>query len=116
MGHNRRWRAISDADRYNADYLFRCRSCGREVVIERATFRAIAAAWGLGEDVETIARRSRCEVCGRRGNVFEMAAGGSAGALALHEGDELPPKGFSITRWLKMPNDQRRRHKRALRS
>ena len=115
MGHNRRWRVISDADRYEADYLFRCRACGREVIIERATFQAIAAAWGLASDVATIAARARCEVCGRRGNVFEMAAPSTPGVLALHEGDALPPKGFSITRWLKMPNDQRKRYKRALR-
>ena len=115
MGHNRRWRVISDADRYMADYLFRCRACGREVVVERATFQAIAAAWGLNADVRAIAARSRCEACGHRGNVFDMAAGGMPGRLALHVGDELPPKAFSITRWLRMSNTDRKRHKRALR-
>ena len=116
MGHNRRWRVLSDADRYGADYLFRCRACGREIVIERKTFREIVAAWGIGRDVERIARVSKCEACGHRGNIFELAAPELPGRLVLKDGDEMPPRGFPLSRWFKMSNSERRRVKRSLRS
>lgn len=107
---------LSDADRYHADYLFRCRACGREIVFERRTFREIAAAWGLGRDVERIAQRSKCEACHHRGNIFELAAPELPGRLIMREGDEIPPKGFPLSRWFKMSNAERKRYKRSLRN
>jgi DNA-directed RNA polymerase subunit RPC12/RpoP len=115
MGHNRRWRVLADADRYDADYLIRCRRCGREIVVERATFRAVATSWGLGSQVERIAALLRCEACGQRGAILELAAAGLPGRLRLREGDALPPRGFSLVRWLRLPDAERRRYKRSLR-
>lgn len=116
MGHNRRWRVLADAGRYGADYVLRCRACGREAIIEQATFRAIAAAWGLGHDVHAIAARLRCEACRHRGNLFDMAAPGLPGCHRLRDGDELPPRGFPLSRWFRMSNGERKRYKRNLRN
>lgn len=116
MGHNRRWRVLSDAERYKADYALRCRNCGREVIIERATFREIVSLWGLGGDVEAIARRLRCEACRHRGNILELAAPGLPDCLRLRDGERLPPKGVSITGWLKMTDRDRRRYLHQLRN
>lgn len=116
MGHNRRWRTLSDAIGPGADYLFRCRACGREVVIERRTFREIASAWGLGVDVVKIGWRSRCGACGNRHNIFEMAAPDMPGRLRLKDGDEMPPKGADLSRWFRMSNSERKRYKRQLRN
>lgn len=115
MGHNRRFRDLGDACRYGADFALICRGCGREVIIEQKTFIAMIYAMGLTSHVESLARRLRCAACQCRSVRVELAEGGSPHALKLQEGDALPPKPISITRWLKMSNEERRRYRRALR-
>ena len=115
MGHNRRFRDLGDAHRYGADFALICRGCGREVMIEQKTFIAMVRAMGLPSHVEALARRLRCAACQCRSIRVELAEPGFPHTLKLDDGDALPPKRLSITRWLKMSNEERKRYRRALR-
>lgn len=115
MGHNRRYRTLHDASRYAADFALICRGCGREVIIEQRTFIYIVQALGLPSDVAALGSRLRCTACRCRPCIVEITAGGSPRALKLHDGDKLPPKGVSITDWLKWDHRQRDRYLRSLR-
>lgn len=115
VGHNRRYRSLHDAGRYGADFALICRRCGREVVIERDSFIEMMAALGAGTDPERIGARLRCTACHHRGALVELAPPDTPNRLRLREGDALPPKGVSLTAWLKMTDGARRRHRRSLR-
>lgn len=115
MGHNRRYRSLHDASRYGAHFALICRRCGREVVIERDSFIEIVAALGLGTDPQHISARLRCTACNWRGGLVELAPPDTPRLLRLRDGDVLPPKGVSLTAWLKMSNGERRRYRRCLR-
>lgn len=118
MGMNIRREWLEDATTYSADFALQCQRCPREIVIDRMTFRAIASMWNLGKSQRDIERRLRCTACGARRARLVYARQGRPEALKLREGDEMPPKvrGLSITRWLLMPNSERKRYKRSLRS
>ena len=115
MGHNRRYRCVGDAYRYGADFVVKCRRCGREEVFAQASFIEMMAVLGLGSDPERIGRKLRCTACRYRGAIVELAAPNLPGRLSLAKGDALPPSGVSITRWCKMGDGDRRRYRRALR-
>lgn len=115
MGHNRRFRSLEDAGRYRADFALICRACRREVIIERRSFIEMMHAIGAGADPAAIGARLRCTACHHRGGIVELAPAGTPNRLKLNAGDALPPKGISVTRWLKMSNDERKRYRRALR-
>ncbi len=115
MGHNRRFRDLGDAHRYGADFALICRGCGREVMIERQTFIEIVHAMGLPSHVEALARRLRCAACQCRSVRVELAEPGFPHTLKLRDGDSLPPHRMSITRWLKMPESERKRYRRQVR-
>ncbi len=115
MGHNRRFRDLGDAHRYGADFALICRGCGREVIVERKTFIEMVYAMGLTSHVDSLVRKLRCAACKCRSVRVELAEPGLPHALRLHEGDALPPRRLSITRWLKMSHDERKRYRCALR-
>ena len=115
MGHNRRFRVISDASHYGADFALICRGCAREVIIEQRTFIAMVEAMGLPRDVPTLGARLRCSACQCPSIRVELSPGGLPHALKLREGDSLPPKRMSFTTWLKMPERERKRYRRAMR-
>lgn len=115
VGHNRRFCDLGDAHRFGADFALICRGCGREVIIEQKTFISIVYAMGLTSHVESLARKLRCAACQCRSIRVELAEPGLPHALKLQEGDALPPRRMSITRWLKMSNGERRRYRRSLR-
>ena len=115
MGHNRRFRDLNDAARYRADFALICRACRREVIIERHSFIEMMHAIGAGRDPAAIGSRLRCTACHHRGGIVELAPANTPNLLKLHDGDALPPKGMSVTQWLKMGNAERKRYRRALR-
>ena len=115
MGHNRRFRSLEDAARYGANFALICRACRREVIVERRTFIEMMDAIGAGADPAAIGFRLRCTACRHRGGIVELAPADTPNLLKLHDGDALPPKGMSVTQWLKMSNEERKRYRRALR-
>ena len=115
MGHNRRFRVLNDASRYDADFALICRGSGREVVVERRTFIAMVEAMALPRDVELLGRRLRCSACQCRSVRVELSPAGTPHALKLGDGDSLPPRRMSFTEWLKMPERERTRYWRSLR-
>jgi hypothetical protein len=114
VGHNRRFRDLNDAARYGANFALICRACRREVIIERRSFIEMMHAIGAGRDPQAIGSRLRCTACHHRGGIVELAPPETP-HLKLDDGDTLPPKGISLTTWLKMSNGERRRYRRALR-
>jgi len=115
MGFNRRYRSLIDASKYGADFALICRRCGREVIIERDSFIEMMAAIGAGSDPVSIGARLRCTACRYRGALVELAPPDAPNRLRLRKGDALPPAGMSLTRWLKMTNEERRSYRRMLR-
>lgn len=106
MGHNVRFRGLHDASHYGADFAIICRACGREVVIERQTLITIVQCWKLSTDRETLSARLRCTACRKRGCRLEYAPQGTPHALRLADGMLTPPRGVSISQWLKSSRDQ----------
>ncbi len=105
MGHNIRFKSLSDASHYSADFALICRACGREVIIERQTLIGIVGHWRLPNDREALSARLRCTACRKRGCRIEYAPQGTPHALKLDPGKLTPPRGVSITQWLKLDRD-----------
>ncbi len=106
MGHNIRFRTLHDAAQYQADFAIICRACGREVVVERLTLITIAQCWQLSTDRETLSARLRCTACRKRGCRLEYAPPGGVRTLRLEAGMLTPPRGVSISQWLKWSRDE----------
>lgn len=117
MGHNRRYRNLYDADRYDADFVVFCSRCGYRVMFERRTLIAIFSARGVNLDVTVAGAKLRCTACRHRGGTIELTAGGTTEALRLSDGDSLPPQELkvSITQWCRMTENERKRIRRLVR-
>ncbi len=114
MGHNRRWRTLTDATKYDADIVIACRHkpCGFTLVIDYETLRAIIGEFRVNPELTVLARALRCSRCGHRWPVVEMTAKGDSRTLALKDGDPLPPRGIPISVWLTAHNSERKRLRR----
>lgn len=107
MGHNRRWRSVNDAARYDADIVIVCRGCEHTVVIERETFLRILSARRINSELSVVAGRLRCHRCPGRDFIIDMTAEGDPRTLALRPTDPLPPRGAPLCDWLMWTHTQR---------
>jgi uncharacterized protein YbaR (Trm112 family) len=116
MGFNRCFFFVYDGAKYRADFVLVCPRCKHRVVIERETLLAILRALEVNPDVAVAGGKLRCTACRKRGCILEITREGSLEALRLGDDETLPHKGLriSITQWLKMPEAERRRMRRAL--
>lgn len=117
MGHNRRFRKLNDAVRYQADIVITCsnRRCGHEIAIDLETLSAIRREFRVNDDLEILGRALRCHRCSRRWPLISMTMKGDERTLALKDGDALPPKGIALSIWLKAHGDGRKRLRRLAR-
>ncbi len=101
MGFNRRFRTITDASRYDADIVIACRGCRHTVVIDFQTIMAIVRDRRINPALEVAPGRFKCSRCYRRWPVIEITARGDSRTISLKDGDPLPPRGVSITAWIR---------------
>gem|GEM_PF-5192253 len=111
MGHNKTYKFLADAERYDADFLVVCWNwrCRRRVVIDRATLLAVIGHKRINSWVEIAETKMRCLRCDHRGATIKLTPGGSPQAIKLQPGAPLPPKGVGLVDWCLAADDVERK-------